>query len=701
MSRMLIAIAIATSSAAVQAAPKPTLPGTKHSPPRFIDESSTSLQLLNQSDAGWGFKIQAIVFGANAAPDFVRVDWKQGGKVLASVKCDGSINNGKMKVTCSQTNPAIKAKGEVTADLIYVDDKDDQEYVVRTFKVTAKEWTKNYWGYAPDDLLASAWGVESQTQTSAQLPHPRLRFWVANQLNGDAVMRCTVDGKPLPDLPASFQSEGEVEVAEAKTWRWSLLEVSMNTVMDGPKDPKRKEWTWFVDNPGKWACAFRHQGRNLRELLFTVDAKGQIENHPMQGAPDSPPLAPGISLIDVRIPKDAGIDKRIKPDQLKKTRGFGLPWPRHGSVPAIHAALPPAVENADPKPPPKVAGKMQPGLSHSPPRYVDESRTSLRVRGRMDGYILTMNARVIGFTSSSDRFRLDLKAGGKVAATIKCGVNDLGNTIVSVECENNEQIKGPKGKVEAELVYIDDQDGQDYLVRTFKVDIVNVKSWGDPVWIIPPDDLLGSAWVRHIGPLELHDAVNGHPHFVFWVAHQSESTMSLRCTVNGTKVEDIKLSGSGQEPFVEITKRTQGKPDVVYKWARLQLIADIHHGDPKDYQYINPDERKKGRWLIDNQGAWACDVRHESKVIRQLNFTVDAKGMIQDDAMQAGKGATPQFPFIATIDIRIPKDSKFDMRIKADAMKKSRGYGLPWPDAPNVKAIHATYPATSGLPDPQ
>ncbi len=622
--------------------------------------------------------------------------------MLASVKCDGSLTNGRANVTCSSTNPAIKAEGDVTADLIYVDDKDDQEYVVRTFKINAKEWTKNYWGYAPDDLLASAWGVESQTQTTAQSPHPRVRFWIANALNGDAMMRCTVDGKPLPDLKATFQSEAEIKVAEAKSWSWNLLEVSMETVQDGPKDPKRsKDWTWFVDNPGKWNCSFRYQGRNLRELLFTVDAKGQFENHPMQSAPDASPLAPGISLIDIRIPKDAGIDKRIKPDQLKKSRGFGLPWPRHGSVPAIQAALPPAVENADPKPPAKVAGKIVPGVSHSPPRYVDESNTTFRVRGRMEGYVMTMSAWVTGFTSKSDRFRLDLKQGGKVAATIKCEASDHGNGFATVSCENDPEIKGPTGNVEAELIYIDDQDGQDYLVRTFKVEVIHVKSWGDPVWVVPPDDLLASAWVRHVGPLELHDATRGHPMFVFWTAHQSESSMSLRCTVNGTKVDDIKLGGSGQEPFVEITKRTQGKPDVVYKWARQQLTADIHHGDPKDYQYINPDERKKGRWLIDNQGAWACDVRHESKVIRQLNFTVDAKGMIQDDPMQAGKGATLQFPGVATIDIRIPKDSKFDMRVRSDAMKKSRGFGLPWPDAPNVKPIQASYPPVSGLPDPR
>jgi hypothetical protein len=33
-------------------------------------------------------------------------------------------------------------------------------------------------------------------------------------------------------------------------------------------------------------------------------------------------------------------------------------------------------------------------------------------------------------------------------------------------------------------------------------------------------------------------------------------------------------------------------------------------------------------------------------------------------------------------------------------MKKSLAYGLPWPDHPKVKEIHASYPAKSGLADP-
>jgi hypothetical protein len=34
-------------------------------------------------------------------------------------------------------------------------------------------------------------------------------------------------------------------------------------------------------------------------------------------------------------------------------------------------------------------------------------------------------------------------------------------------------------------------------------------------------------------------------------------------------------------------------------------------------------------------------------------------------------------------------------------MKKSRGYGLPWPSGAGVKAIHAAFPAKRGLPDPK
>jgi hypothetical protein len=57
-------------------------------------------------------------------------------------------------------------------------------------------------------------------------------------------------------------------------------------------------------------------------------------------------------------------------------------------------------------------------------------------------------------------------------------------------------------------------------------------------------------------------------------------------------------------------------------------------------------------------------------------------------------------PNIVLIDMRIPADTGFDQRIRSDAMKKSAGFGLPWPEQPKVQQVQSAFPPSSGLPDP-
>jgi hypothetical protein len=78
-------------------------------------------------------------------------------------------------------------------------------------------------------------------------------------------------------------------------------------------------------------------------------------------------------------------------------------------------------------------------------------------------------------------------------------------------------------------------------------------------------------------------------------------------------------------------------------------------------------------------------------------------GMVLQDEIQTGKNAVPMVSNkVALIDLRLTKDSSaWDERIVPAELKKSMGYGLPWPVHPKVKTIHASYPPKSGLPDPK
>jgi hypothetical protein len=547
------------------------------------------------------------------------------------------------------------------------------------------------------------------------VPRPRFRFWIAaGQLDqGSPSLRCTVNGAALADLPATIESSTRLEasIPSAKgdniVWKWTQVEVEATTLVDGAAASAGNAEVALADHAGAWSCAVRLAGRTLRELRFQV-TDGAIASHPMQRAANAAPLAPGVALIEIRIPRDAGLDQRIKPDQLRKSRGFGLAWPSDPSVAAIHAAFPPAVEIARPVPAKvtgKAAGKLLPGVAHDPPRFVDEASTVIRLSrnadGKTDGYAFHAYALVWGTTSKTDRVRLDWKQGGKRIASAPCSVSKSEREPLGVDsCDYEGKPLTARGAIEAELIYSDESDGNDYLVRTYKVTVAKYPSFGDAVWQVVPDDVLAGAWVKHWYPLVLNDSRAGHPHFAFWVARGDDfvrTKATLRCTVDGAKLADIRLGlDAGDGGTIEAATQVQGKP-VTYTWSHIDATAAVYLGKLSDYPEA---ENKAGVFLADHPGAWVCQMRQEGTVVRELAFTVNDKGMISSE-LQTAPGAAPTLRNVAAVELRFPKGAKLDTRVRPDAMKRSRGFGLPWPAAPSVKASQATFPPASGLPDPR
>jgi hypothetical protein len=315
--------------------------------------------------------------------------------------------------------------------------------------------------------------------------------------------------------------------------------------------------------------------------------------------------------------------------------------------------------------------------------------------------VFKLSTRIAGVTSKADRVRLDWKQGGKLVASTKCTLESRGNQTGIVTCAYQDKPLTAKGAIEADLLYIDDADDTEYLLRTLKVTVAKYPNAGVAVWQLVPDDLLGGAWVRHWYPQTLQDATEGHPHFYFWIANDDVlgDKAAMRCTANGTKLPDIKLS-TQRSDLSAIQAATYPKTGngIIYRWTQLEARAEIHFGLKSDYGPAANDYN--GMFLGDHPGAWVCLVRHEGNGVRELAFTVNEKGLITSD-LQTAKGAPMTLDNVSPVELRFPKGAKIDGRIRPEAMKKSRGFGLPWPDAPSVKAAQATYPAASGWPDPK
>jgi hypothetical protein len=686
------------------------IPGTQHEPPRFLDESRSGISALSQGDEGYRFGAGLVVENWSEK-DRVRVDWMQGGKVLATAKCQ--VNNTESNDTvgllgCSYDGKPLKAKGRVEAQVIYEDDSDDKQYLLRTYKLEMKQWDKVTWQIAADDLLYTAYATHGNHGHNIVFG-----FWVANSGHFGAQLRCTVNGKKLHDFNGSAEAGDSIEAdiippkGDRQTWRWTPYAFSPEKLRHGARPAgDTSDAMYLAEQQGDWDCQLRKDGVAVRQFLFHVNDKGRIESAPMQQAKDAYPLAPNVAMIDVRVVAGNGLDQRIKPDVLRKSRAFGLPWPSDPSVKTILGAMPAAYENAHPVAvKPKGSGKRLDGSAHSPPVFVDESTTEIRVMRDMAGYDFYSFALVAGANNEkSDRYTLEWTQGGKVLATGKCDWGhdrgDSAGDIVPVSCEGRDKPMMAKGAIEAKLVYHDDEDGNEYLVRTYKLNVAKFASFGDPVWQIVPDDQLAQVWVTQSGgdPMDIYGQ---RIFFRFWMAGTFDGStpdMTARCTVDGNKLPDIKGTAEGAPGRFEVKAETQTRDgkQTVYQWTHVSFETVMYHGK-KDRKDISDDAKKNVGITGEHPGKWDCMLRHEGKVLREVLFTVDENGAVHSDLED------PKFPTLAgvvPVETRFPKDH-WDTRVRPDAMKKSRGYGLAWPASASVKSAQATYGGATGLPDPR
>ena len=100
------------------------------------------------------------------------------------------------------------------------------------------------------------------------------------------------------------------------------------------------------------------------------------------------------------------------------------------------------------------------------------------------------------------------------------------------------------------------------------------------------------------------------------------------------------------------------------------------------------------RFLGDTPGDWTCDARVEGTVIRSFAFTVGADGLIQQNPIQSGKNPLHVPPGTAVVAMTIPKG--IEVHFRPVAMKASAGFGVPWPDHPDVKKWQAAWPPQVG-----
>lgn len=303
----------------------------------------------------------------------MRVEWISKGKVVANQRCAMNVEGDTGSLECDWKGAPLKAQGDVTVNLIYVDDQTEKEYLLRTMEVKVVPFTwmkeRNYQILLDDTLdVAYAWhrfyGGENRNQDN----NLYFFFWMANVVTfRDPMLRWSVNGQKVPDFKVSIQTNGyEIEAlyhvnGDERRYRWSPMRFYPERLWFGTReevskhhrvndeDIARGEMRILAEMAGDWDCMLRAEGKPIRQFMFKVNDKGRIEPSEAQSALGFPKLPPSVVWVDMRIPAKSEFDLRVRPDAMTKSMPYGMPWPKHPAFDAAKKALPPASGLADPK----------------------------------------------------------------------------------------------------------------------------------------------------------------------------------------------------------------------------------------------------------------------------------------------------------------------------------------------------------------
>lgn len=344
--------------------------------PRMVDESELFVRLWSSSpETGYVVRVDATVYGVGSNQDAVRVDVIQRGRTIATRRCSLSLRGSVGRLECEVGGDApLTASGDLTVDLVYVDDVAESTETIRTLQLRVNAYP--YWvsGDGSRQIMGRSWQIDgsdqlgtafvymqnsSLAQTEANQPQ-HISFYTsfsgAYSSGSAPVLRCTVNGATrIPDLNASWSPISDYEVqertsqtADIRTIRWYRARIETYEIFWGRRIPSAVAGLdttglqFLGDNPGQWSCDFRQSGRVLRTFRFVVDADGRIAPHTEEAGPGAMRLIPGLHLVDVRLPHPNPIDAVVDPAAIRRASQYGRPWSNPDGVREMLGALPPA-----------------------------------------------------------------------------------------------------------------------------------------------------------------------------------------------------------------------------------------------------------------------------------------------------------------------------------------------------------------------
>jgi hypothetical protein len=358
--------------------------------PRMLDDTSIRAYLFSRTHGDpersyYEFSVQGGIYGDKTnlkKTDAIIVNWKKGGKTLASQRCPVELDDDGAGATfnCKHDQTKLTADGKLQVEILYFDDRAERKSPLKTLNINVSRWYywtgmdgrrpkhRISWQIVGDDLLGTSYLFKHGGGNG--LPHLRFLFWISrdndrNESNLKGVLRCTVNGKPLADDIEAYLGSHQTAIQvtnrqyikgppDGETlYQWKHMELSAQIYWGPPSVRSRfnnpSKMVFLSEKVGAWACKWRVDGKNLREFRFTVEAGDRIKPHPEQLAPNGPRLGKDVTFIETYFPTPVW-DFVFNPAAIKATSAWGRPWANAASLAPMFGALPKAKGTAILKP---------------------------------------------------------------------------------------------------------------------------------------------------------------------------------------------------------------------------------------------------------------------------------------------------------------------------------------------------------------
>jgi len=352
-----------------------------------LDNDVTSRNGRQPAEVHYKPRFRMRFFGDAARGDAVKIRWKKGRRTLAEIRCPLQSRHGDWRTELSQrcwtqSGVELDAHGEMAVDVIFVDDSEDEETLVRTLKVPVGR----YWAWdrrvgsrnvhSPryqvrgDDLLGLSYvwlRDPSNTETHGQV---YFYFWATlpNDDNNyrDPSWRCSLNGERVPELDVgrdAVESISAIRVDDDRMqgrnrqtthYAWRLMWVKPEMIW-GERNPRVSSTAStdrynISEHPGDYVCQLRNGGEMVRQLSFTVTNEGTIAPHPAQ-TEGNLSLRPGAYFVEATFPRRNPVETSFDRDAVRSSVAFGREWPNHPEVRRWLQSLPRSFGDSEPRPP--------------------------------------------------------------------------------------------------------------------------------------------------------------------------------------------------------------------------------------------------------------------------------------------------------------------------------------------------------------